>query len=73
MESPVGRPALEVGDEDPNLDSNRPLSEQLTRLGIEHSFEVYERIHTNRVGQRIERSALPFFFSRHVAGEASRP
>jgi enterochelin esterase-like enzyme len=60
--------ALDIGDEDGGLDSSRELSEQLTRLGIDHSFEVYEGTHTSRVGERFETSVVPFF-SEHLGGD----
>ena len=43
----------------------RALDEKLTQLGIEHFFEIYEGDHGNRVRERLERVALPFF-SRHL-------
>jgi S-formylglutathione hydrolase FrmB len=60
--------AIDIGDQDSGLESNRQLSEQLSRLGIDHTFEVYEGTHTSRVGARFETSVLPFF-SRHLAGQ----
>jgi len=59
--------ALDVGDEDPGLDSNWELAEQLTRLGVPHSWEVYEGTHTSRIGARFETAVLPFF-SEHLDG-----
>lgn len=53
--------AMDVGDEDGLAASNRDLDESLMRLGIDHTFEVYEGNHTNRVRERFERHVLPFF------------
>lgn len=53
--------ALDVGDEDFLADDNRRLDEALTRLGIEHTFEIYEGDHVNRIGERFRDEVLPFF------------
>jgi len=53
--------ALDVGDADGLGADNRRLDAALTRLGIAHSFEVYEGDHMNRVGQRFREQLLPFF------------
>ncbi|HEX7080381.1 MAG TPA: alpha/beta hydrolase-fold protein [Gammaproteobacteria bacterium] len=53
--------ALDVGNEDRLSESNEQLDEALTRLGIEHTFEIYEGNHGNRVAQRFRENVLPFF------------
>jgi enterochelin esterase-like enzyme len=53
--------AMDVGDQDTLAASNRQMDESLTRLGVMHTFEVYEGNHTNRVKQRFEAKVLPFF------------
>jgi enterochelin esterase-like enzyme len=53
--------ALDVGDADPLRSDNVALDAALTRLGIEHSFELYEGDHTNRLRERFESLVLPFF------------
>jgi enterochelin esterase-like enzyme len=58
--------ALDVGDKDPFVGTNRQLSEALTRLGIANSFEVYAGDHMSGVRGRFETTLLPFF-SRHLA------
>lgn len=40
---------------------NRAFSAALTEAGIKHVFEEYDGNHTNRIGQRIETAAWPFF------------
>ena len=55
--------ALDVGDEDPLLDNNVHLDAALERLGIEHTFELYEGDHGNRVRARFREKVLPFFSS----------
>jgi hypothetical protein len=42
----------------------------LTTLKVPHAYEEYDGDHTNRVGERLERSVLPFF-SRHLAAPAN--
>jgi len=59
--------AIDIGDQDPFVGTSRQLDEALTRLGVPHTFEVYEGDHGNRVRQRFEQHALPFF-ARHLAG-----
>jgi S-formylglutathione hydrolase FrmB len=58
--------ALDVGDKDPFVTTNRQLNEALTRLNIANSIEVYEGDHGNRVGERFASKVLPFF-SKHLA------
>jgi enterochelin esterase-like enzyme len=52
---------LDVGDQDSLAASNRELDATLTRLGIDHTFEVYEGTHVNRVGARFQADVLEFF------------
>jgi S-formylglutathione hydrolase FrmB len=58
--------ALDIGDRDPFLTTNRQIAEALTRLDVPNTFEVYEGDHGNRVRERFETRVLPFF-SRHLA------
>jgi enterochelin esterase-like enzyme len=53
--------ALDVGDKDPFVTTNRQLNEALTRLDIANSLEVYDGDHGNRVGERFESKVIPFF------------
>ena len=53
--------AMDVGDQDTLAGSNRQMDESLTRLGVAHTFEVYEGNHTNHVKERFEAKVLPFF------------
>ena len=52
---------LDVGNEDGLSTDNKRLEEALTRLGVEHGFELYEGNHTNRVKARFREKVLPFF------------
>jgi hypothetical protein len=61
---------MDIGTGDGLLASNRQLHESLTRLRIPHGYEEYEGDHTNKVGERIERSVLPFF-SKNLASPAN--
>ena len=58
--------ALDVGDRDPFVTTNRQLADALARLDVPHTIEVYEGDHGNRVRERFEAHVLPFF-SRHLA------
>ena len=53
--------AIDVGDKDPLGTSNVDLDKALTRLGIPHTFELYDGDHGNRVGARFVSHLLPFF------------
>src|SRR4029453_2081808 len=53
--------AMDVGNEDPLGAANKDLDLALTRLGISHTFEVYEGNHTNRVRERFETKVIQFF------------
>jgi hypothetical protein len=61
--------ALDIGDQDPFVGTNRQLSEALTRLGISNSFEIYPGDHMSGVRGRFETKVLPFF-SRQLATAA---
>jgi len=52
---------IDVGDKDGLAATNKQLDEALTRLHVQHGFEVYAGDHTNRVPQRFTESVLPFF------------
>ena len=57
--------ALDIGDKDPFVTTNRQLNESLTRLDIASSLEIYDGDHGNRVGERFVSEVLPFF-SQHL-------
>jgi enterochelin esterase-like enzyme len=57
--------ALDVGNQDPFVATNRQLADALTRLDVPHTIEVYEGDHGNRIRERFEMHVLPFF-SRHL-------
>lgn len=52
---------IDVGDADGLRATNEQLSEAMNRLGIEHTFEVYEGDHGNRVAQRFRENVMTFF------------
>lgn len=53
--------ALDVGDEDGLNITNSQLDEALTRLKVNHTYEIYPGDHGNRVAQRFKEKLLPFF------------
>ncbi len=57
--------ALDVGDRDPFVSTNRQLADALARLGVPHTIQVYEGDHGNRVRERFE-SQVVRFFSQHL-------
>ena len=59
--------ALDVGDRDPFVTTNRQLADALTRLDVPHTLEVYEGDHGNRIRERFEMHVLPFFSRRLTA------
>lgn len=53
---------LDIGKQDTeNLTGVRDLDRALTGNGIRHEYEEYEGKHGNKVSERIETKALPFF------------
>jgi enterochelin esterase-like enzyme len=57
--------ALDVGNQDPFVGTNTQLGESLARLGVTHTFEVYDGDHGNRIRERFESQVLRFF-SQHL-------
>ena len=61
--------AFDIGDkdvvvaegEDVMLQASRNMDQILRDYGIEHTFEVYDGDHTNRVPERVETKVIPFF------------
>jgi len=62
--------AIDIGNKDSLLASNRQLHDALLRLRIPHEYEEYEGDHTSGVRERLERSLLPFF-SKNLAAPAN--
>lgn len=60
--------AIDVGDADGLNADNKRLEQALTRLGVPHTFELYEGDHVNRVAERFRTKVLTFF-SEHLAFE----
>ncbi len=52
---------MDIGLQDPLIESNKQLDQEMTRLGIPHTFETYEGNHNNHLEDRIEGKVLPFF------------
>lgn len=52
---------MDVGNQDNLEATNKLMDESLTRLGVGHTFEIYEGTHGNRVKERFETKVLPFF------------
>jgi enterochelin esterase-like enzyme len=61
--------ALDVGNKDPLGADNVKLDAELTRLRIEHRYELYDGDHTNRVKERFAAKLLPFFSEHLDAGK----
>lgn len=59
---------LDWGDKDELRPSNESFQGRLTALGINHSYEMYEGDHTNRVAERFSNAGFPFF-SEHLVHE----
>ncbi len=53
--------AMDVGDKDTLLPSNEAVHAELQRFGIQHSWEVYDGDHGNRIAERFRSKLLPFF------------
>jgi S-formylglutathione hydrolase FrmB len=63
--------ALDVGEQDNLIVSNKVLVDALTRFGVRHTFEPYEGDHSSRVAQRLEEKVLPFF-SQNLSFDQAR-
>jgi enterochelin esterase-like enzyme len=59
--------AIDIGTKDSLIGANRQLHEAMTRLQIAHSYQEYDGDHISKVGERIERSVLPFFSKNLVS------
>jgi enterochelin esterase-like enzyme len=53
--------ALDIGDRDPFVSTNRQLANALTRLDVRHTFETYDGDHMSGIRERFEKNVLPFF------------
>jgi S-formylglutathione hydrolase len=64
--------AFDAGTQETGIAATvRTLGDVLTMYGVEHTAEVYEGNHTNRVAERIETKVMPFF-SQKLAFERVR-
>jgi enterochelin esterase-like enzyme len=52
---------MDCGLQDTLQGSNKEIDEELTRLGVPHTYQTYEGDHTNHVKDRWEQNVLPFF------------
>ncbi len=65
--------AFDAGDGDRGIAAAvQVLDRMLTDYGIQHTFEIYEGDHTNRIAERIETRVAPYF-SRRLAFDRVRP
>jgi S-formylglutathione hydrolase len=65
--------ALDAGAQDePIATTVRDFDRALTANGVRHGFEIYQGDHLNRIAERIETKALPFF-SENLATGNPRP
>jgi S-formylglutathione hydrolase FrmB len=57
--------AFDIGMQDEAVQpaSVKALSDVMTQLDIAHTYETYEGMHSNKIGERIESKMLPFFTS----------
>lgn len=63
--------AFDAGTQEADIQrSNRQFAEALKRMSVEHTFEVFEGGHTDKVRERIETKMLPFF-SRTLVSQSS--
>jgi S-formylglutathione hydrolase FrmB len=57
--------AFDIGMQDEAVQpaSVKALSDALTQFDVAHTYETYDGMHSNRIGERIETKMLPFFSS----------
>ncbi len=60
---------MEIGTKDNLYRTNKELDALFTNLGITHTYDEYDGNHTNRVLERVEKNALPFF-SKQLSSES---
>ena len=65
----LGAIAIEIGTKDNLYRTNKDLDAMMTAFGIAHTYEEYDGDHTNRVLERVEQNALPFFSKHLVASK----
>jgi S-formylglutathione hydrolase len=54
--------AFDAGDQDKSIAATcRELHGVLENYGIAHEYAQYEGNHVNRIAERVERQAIPFF------------
>lgn len=58
--------AIDIGDKDWLLPGAKEMDEVLSDNGIDHSFEIYDGDHVNRVADRFEHNVMPFFADKLV-------
>ena len=51
----------EVEGEDVMLQASMDMDQIFRDYGIEHSFEIYDGDHSNRIPERMETKMIPFF------------
>ena len=51
----------DVGDEDGLVTDDTLIHGELEKFGIDHTFEIYEGDHVNRIAERFSNVVLPFF------------
>lgn len=61
---------IEIGEQDERVNpaTVRALDEKLTCFKVPHTFETYEGTHGNKIAERFEKKALPFF-SKNLKGK----
>ena len=52
--------ALDVGAQDGLVTDDTLIHEELTKFGIEHSWEIYQGTHTDKIGARFNSLVLPW-------------
>jgi esterase/lipase superfamily enzyme len=65
--------AFDVGLQDGLLGENQRMDALLTDYSVAHTFETYQGDHVNKIAERIETKALPFFSKVLSFGAARDP
>jgi enterochelin esterase-like enzyme len=65
--------AFDAGTQEQGIqNANRQFAETLKRIRIEHTFEVFEGGHNDKVRERIETRMLPFFTKTLILGAPAK-
>jgi enterochelin esterase-like enzyme len=64
--------AMNVGDQDALMPTNKDMDQALTKAGVEHTFEIFEGTHNDQVPMNFGEKVLPFFSNQLSFAEVKK-